>query len=204
MSDTLKDDTWIAANSQIAPEKLHALGVVSYRWNIAEASLKSLLIAVTRSDFAIIWAIIHDIGDVAISTSITEILGKTAWPKPVADAILHGLKLYEANRINRNQLTHYLPSSFVGVDLARLKGPDFNPEPIPNDVTDLRRVADDIGRLLEYIGTIISIIYSRQYAGNANAILPPLPDTIPLPERLWKPPPPNPQGRKGSPGKAPG
>jgi hypothetical protein len=203
MSEAFKDDAWIARNSMISPEKLHALGVITFRWNVAEASLKVLLINIAQVDFAAIWAIIHNLGNEAISESITELLKKANLPEPVTKAILHGLKLFDANRINRNQLTHILPTALVSSDFARLKGPSFNPEPLPDDVSDLRRVADDIGRLQKYMGALLGIVASRQYSLKPGGILPPLPDPIPLPERLWKPPPASPPKRKEPPGKGP-
>jgi hypothetical protein len=49
-------------------------------------------------------------------------------PLPNSHASKFGLKLYDANRINRNQLIHFAPSSLAGNDMTRLKGPRFNPE----------------------------------------------------------------------------
>jgi hypothetical protein len=184
LSDAFKDDPWISSNSQIAPQKLHALGVMNYRWNIADASLKSMLVQLSKADFSTIWAIIHEMGDIAIASAITEILISSNAPKPIKDAIAHGLKVYERNRINRNQLTHFLPTSLVGSDLARLKGPRFDPQPLPDDIGDLRRVADEIGGLLTYFGKLLSVIASRQYSLKLGGSFLQLPDTIPLPELL--------------------
>jgi hypothetical protein len=203
MSDAFKDDTWIVRNSTVAPEKLHALGVMTFRWNVAEASLKVLLINIAKVDFAVIWAIIHNLGNESISESIAELLKKANLPEPVTTAIEHGLKLFDANRINRNQLTHFLPTALVESDFARLKGPSFDPQPLPDSVGDLRRVADDIGRLQVYFGALLGIVASRQYSLKPGGILPKLPDPIPLPEKLWKPPPPSGQGQSGGPDKAP-
>lgn len=196
MVDAFKGDTWIETNSQIAAEKLHALGVITYRWNIADASLKTILIQLTRADFSIIWAIIHEMGDIAIGSAIAEILTASNIPKPMSEAITHGLKLYERNRINRNQLTHFLPTALVGSDLARLKGPRFDPQPLPDNVSDLRRVADNIGDLLVYFGKLLTAVSSRQYSLKSGGVLPQLPDIIPLPDLLWTSPPPPPKHPK--------
>jgi hypothetical protein len=201
MYETFKDDAWIVRNSIIAPEKLHALGVMTFRWNVAEASLKVLLINIAQVEFAVIWAIIHNLGNESISESITELLKRANLPEPVTKAIEHGLKLFDANRINRNQLTHFIPTALVGSDFARLKGPSFDPQPLPDDISDLRRVGDDIGRLQTYMGKLLAIVSSRQYSLKPGGVLPPLPDIIPLPDRLWKPPPPNPGERSGEPDK---
>jgi hypothetical protein len=39
----LSNDAWIKANSEIEAAKLHALGVVTFRWNVCENKLFSLL-----------------------------------------------------------------------------------------------------------------------------------------------------------------
>ena len=36
------DDAWIKANSEIEPQRLHALGVISFRWNMSEQLLFAL------------------------------------------------------------------------------------------------------------------------------------------------------------------
>jgi hypothetical protein len=197
MTDDL-DDAWITLNSEIAPEKLHALGVVTYRWNACEVALKSLLVGLTGAEFFNIWAIIHEMGDVAISSAAREILLWSKFPEPVVKAVEFGFKLYEANRINRNQLTHFIPAYVEGSDIARLKGPRFKPETFSDSTEDLRRVADDILELENYLSAVITNVYAPR---NPGAILPPLPGIIPLPERLWKPPPPNPPKRKEQPDK---
>jgi hypothetical protein len=35
-------DAWIIVNSDIEPQKLHALGVIKFRWNLSEHKLISL------------------------------------------------------------------------------------------------------------------------------------------------------------------
>jgi hypothetical protein len=203
MPDAFKDDPWIAANSEIAAAKLHALGVINYRWNTADVSLKSLLIGLTGAEFFKIWAIIHEMGDRAISTAASEIMLWSNIPQPVVTATEFGLKLYDANRINRNQLTHFAPAQIAGSDLARLKGPRFHPQPFPDSIEDLRRVASDMADLLNYFSKLITVVYSRQYSQKPGGTLPPLPDIIPLPEMVWRPPPPNAQAQSGEPDKAP-
>ena len=36
---SLSHDAWIKANSEIEPQRLHALGVISFRWNMSEQLL---------------------------------------------------------------------------------------------------------------------------------------------------------------------
>ena len=138
----------------------------------------------------------------SMATKLTRVFGYVM-PPIMIDAIEHCLKVYDINRLNRNQLTHFLPSAFTNSDLARLKGPRFDPQPIPDTLEDMRRVADEVILLVNYLGGIVNLINKRQVSEKPDRILPSLPDKPPLPERLWKPPPP-PQGRKEQPGKGPG
>lgn len=97
---TISDDPWISKSSQIAPENLHALGVINYRWNIADFSLKAILAQLSSVNFGLMWAIIHEMGDLAIVSAITEILSLSNIPEPVKGSVVQGLKLYDRNRIN--------------------------------------------------------------------------------------------------------
>ncbi|MGY3358471.1 hypothetical protein ACVWZK_005134 [Bradyrhizobium sp. GM0.4] len=199
MTDAFKGDKWITENSQISAEKLHALGVVNYRWNCADVALKSLLAGVARFEFIRLWTIIHDLGDLTASAAILEILYSTPQPEPVDKAIRLGLKLYEQNRVNRNQLTHFGPGMRIDADLTRMKGPRFNPQALPDSIADIRRVADDMGRLLDYFSKLITVVYARQYSLKSGGILPPLPEPIALPELLVKPRPQESPTQRGEP-----
>jgi hypothetical protein len=85
-----------------------------------------------------------------------------------------------------------------------MKGPNWNPRPFSDSVQDLRRVADDILNLFNYLVALSRILYSIDHSARPIALpeqSPPLPDKVSLPERLWKPPPPNPpkpnKGQRG-------
>jgi hypothetical protein len=203
----LAEDPWITENSPIPAERLHALGAISYYWNGAEIGLKIILSTIMSIPLADLWPLIHEMGDVAICAAIRENLIKPTIPKDVCERILNLLDVYEINRINRNQLVHFLPGAFKESDLGRMKGPRFDPQPIPDTINDIRRVANEIRAMSDQIGKLHMVIHGRSYTvpGSPNALrFPLLPDRLPLPERLWKPPPPNPQGRRGQPGKSPG
>lgn len=207
MTQSLADDPWIVENSKISPAKLHALGVVAYRWNLTDLTLKSVLIATAGFEFFRAWAIIHEMGDVAVGSAIEEIITRNKFPDDIREAVLHGLELYDANRINRNQLTHFVPVTLEGTELARMKGPTWNPQPFSDSITDLRRVADEIGKLFDYLVEVSKVLYAHEYTklpGYLPSDMPKLPDKLPVPKRLWTPPPPNPQGRKERPDKGPG
>lgn len=190
----LDDDAWITANSQIAPEKLHALGVVNFRWNSAEFGLRTLLILVSRMPTDTAWAIIHDMGDIALSNSIRQIVKTGHLPDDLKEAIRYGLDIYDICRLNRNHLTHFVPSALRGSDLPRVKGPVFEPQPIADSLEDIRRVAKEVEELLGYLSGLLNVLAWRLYNSlqpqSAEAV-PPLPDRPPPPSRLWKPPPPD-------------
>jgi hypothetical protein len=195
------DDPWIAENSPMPAEKLHALGVVSYHWNTAEIGLKVILVTLMRLELATLWPLIHEMGDISVSDAIEEVVSASKMPQPVVDAILHGLKVYEANRLNRNQLTHFVPAVFTDEGLSRVKGPKFDPKPFLDSVDDLRRVADEIKVLIKYFDAVLAVIQTRRFSLKESGLFRSLPDIIPVPERLWKPLPPNPPERNGWPDK---
>lgn len=198
----LADDPWIAANSPIAPEKLHALGVVNFRWQSAEFGLRALLILASgmRTDTA--WAIIHNMGDIALSTAIEQIVETSKLPDDLKEAIDYALKIYDINRLNRNQLTHFLPSAIRGSDLSRMRGPSYDPQPIADSLEDIRRVAKDIWELLGYLTGLLNVLAWRLYRSlhpHPMEPMPPLPDRPALPESVWKPPQPDRSKRQSRP-----
>jgi hypothetical protein len=66
----LNNDQWVAANSPIHAERLHALGAVIVHWNDCEKELLLLFGEVLGLPLEQLWAIAYDLGQVAISTKI--------------------------------------------------------------------------------------------------------------------------------------
>jgi hypothetical protein len=64
----LSSDAWIGSNSEIQPERLHAIGVVSYQWNHCEFWLFQLFCGVAELTERKAWALVYDLGDIAIAT----------------------------------------------------------------------------------------------------------------------------------------
>jgi hypothetical protein len=101
------------------------------------------------------------------------------------EAVEHALAIFDVCRINRNQLTHFMPSAGrEGIEFWRNKGPRIEREIVPNDVADLRRVADEIRSLNNYLAGVGNHISGCRYR---SPEIPLLPDKPPIPERLWRP-----------------
>jgi hypothetical protein len=185
----MKDDAWIRANSELDPDVLHALGVIGLRWNSCEFGLKMLFSLATNIGYPNALLITQDMGSVSISNIIrgTKELPKR-FPKNVDD-VFFALDLFEINRLNRNQLTHYLPAGNQSGETEfrrnKILG-GIGGELIPNSVSDVRRVAEEIRALRSYLAQLHNHLTNLHY----TAVYP-LPERPPLPERLLKPPPPD-------------
>lgn len=186
----LSDDPWIAQNSIIDPERLHALGVITLWWNQCERNLFFLFCHAFGVSTKVGWIIAHDLGDISLSEKITEKL-KLHPPAPdVAELFKTALKIYDICRQNRNTLTHFTgqsppddPRNLEKVFFVRMKGPSGKPVPIPSTIEDIRRVAFEIKTFGVYLWKIHKALTAR-----ARGEIAPLPPLIALPELLWKPP----------------
>lgn len=193
----MNDDPWIKGHSPIEPAKLHALGLVTFLWNSCEVSLFVLLTTVANTKPDIMRALTHEMTDAAMADRVRDLIKiKPSHPPELQDAIEYALDLFDANRINRNQLTHFMPSGGQqGIELWRDKGPTIEARPFPSEVADLRRVAMDLYALRKYSGWVANWVL----AVNRGFEPPPSLEKPPLPDRLWKPPPPNQRARKPQP-----
>jgi hypothetical protein len=122
---------------------------------------------------------------------------KGRYSQDIKDAVVHAVRVYEVCRINRNQLTHFLPQGLTGSDLTRLKGESFAPQPFPDSLADIRRVAEEIEALIGYLSAMFNFFRAR-FQNALRRAPTPLPDKPPLPKMLWHipPPPPKPRQRK--------
>lgn len=194
-----KGDQWVQSNSPVEPEKLHALGLMTLRWNSCELGLKILFAGVTRTTMLMAWAITQGMGDIAICDVVREVISKIPEDEPAREHVLHALEIYDINRINRNQLTHFLPSgSSDGLQFMRAKGPAYNPQPFPSSLADVRRVAEDLAKLSAYLAGLANWFAARTYK-NYQHPPGPLPEKPPVPDKLWKPAPPSQPKRKSQP-----
>jgi hypothetical protein len=151
-------------------------------------------------DGRIAWAIMHEMGGLTIAAAIKELVSKRTDDDPLKAAVLHILVLHDLNRMNRNQLTHFMPVKIEsGIALWRVKGPNFTPLVIPDSVETLRHISEDINRFMWYVSAAITYL-NQQRRGQSPS---PLPEKPPLPERLVRPLPPKqpkqPRQRRSSP-----
>jgi hypothetical protein len=187
MSD-LNTDPWIASNSEIHAEKLHAIGVISFQWNRCEFWLFHLFCQVSELPEAKAWTLVFDLGDVSICTRIGVLMASRTDLHPDAVALItNALAIYDLCRQNRNSVVHaWTVGSGSQAPLARKsKKPDqLDAEPFPCELNDLRRVAEEIQWLSR---RLFVLNYHFEQGSMATAL--PSPRKLPLPELLWKPPP---------------
>jgi hypothetical protein len=203
----LSHDPWIMANSEIDPQRLHALGAISFRWNMSEQILFGLFWQLLNCPEREARILGHELGPIALMTRI-RVLASTRLeddPKLIA-AIANALDGYEICRQNRNQLTHFdvqialCEERLSGFNLVRRsRKPDTIPVrmPFPDSINDLRRVAKDIRRLNVQLKIIVDGVFiknkpdpdafAKEWPERALRVS--LLKILPVPELLWKPPP---------------
>jgi len=183
----MPDDPWIEKHSPIAAEKLHALGYINLEWNVSEYHLNALLASVSGLDEATCRMFVYDMGDTAICDRIKAFAAKREFNAPMQAALDRGLEAYDICRLNRNHFNHFAlasRSSEWGLRLHKVaKKPTLELSPIADEIKDFRRVAEEIRALNAYLGDLW--LAARD---SPSALPPPSPETLPLPQRLWKPP----------------
>ncbi|GEM_PF-5587329 len=143
----LTTDPWIEENSLLPADKLHAIGVISFRWNRCEQELFLLLCEVAKLPRRDVWALTHDSGDVSICAKVkTFALFRDYHPDGLT-LLNNAIEVYDRCRQNRNAIIHaWTLSTRDDAPLARRSRKPSDPEPIPfpSSLGDLRRVADDL------------------------------------------------------------
>jgi hypothetical protein len=187
----LADDPWIAANSPLSPERLHAIGLITFRWNECEFWQFQLFRCVSELAQSEAWAFVFDLGDEAISVRIKTLMTIREYHKGGRALIENALDIYGYCRQNRNSLAHAWSHGKQNGEaiLARKskKPSDIDPEAFPADLTTLKRVADEI----EVLETRLWLLCCLLEEGTISTPPPSL-GILPLPSLLWRPlPPPN-------------
>ena len=171
-------DPWIKTHSQeIEPERLHALGVITFYWRRCEMALTGLGGQVLPVDDVLSRAIYHDLGDRKIAEIILAAVSCDESLQPSRPLIEHVLERYDICRINRNQLTHFDVVWSARLHLSLSKGRSRGVA-IDDDIADLREVAEQIALTT----TILHDIRSAVRDGNAALLA--SRDRPPLPRRL--------------------
>ena len=195
---TFNSDQWIATNSPIDAQRLHALGAVIVRWNDCEKELFVLFGEMLGLPLKEVWVIAHDLGNIAICTKIKSLARAKNFSSAFQSAIENTLEVYNICLQNRNQLVHFWTSSLSG-DLQlyrKSKKADYTtPELFKSDLADIRRVAEDIKRLAYHMSALEAAINKTGRAAPNS----PLPNKLTLPARLYSPPPQVPTKQKQKP-----
>ena len=199
---SLARDHWIKANSEIEAQRLHALGVIVFRWNLSEQKLFELFWALLNRPKGEVAALGYEVSDIGLSVRIRALTAGLKAHHKLCDAINNVLDIFEVCRQNRIQLAHFVPVlSFGGSSLAIRK--DYLPPwdfqrkerdpyalvklPFPNALSDIRRIAKDIRRLNAAL-LAVTLLVDRHFHPERTWSAPPLPKKLSVPAFLWKPP----------------
>jgi hypothetical protein len=200
----LSDDPWIAKNSIIDPERMHALGMISLTWNHCERNLFFIFCVVFKLTQQVGWIVAHDMGDVAMCDKIKEMLKILKFDADIDALIKCSLETYDKCRQNRNSLTHFTAKIPLGKSkpdeaiFVRMKGPPGQPNPLPSSLEDIRRIAFETQTLSVYLWKTYKALLGREQG--LRIALPPL---IAAPDLLWKSPPQTPLKPKRPPRPSP-
>jgi hypothetical protein len=183
---TLSADPWIAKNSPLSADRLHAIGVVTVRWNDCELWLLLLLCSVSKIPRRDIWAMAHDLGDIAMCTRVKTFTVFRGYRDHGRALIENVLAVYDLCRQNRNSIVHaWTRFSGPNPPLARKSKKADNPEPspFPSDLSDIRRVAEDIEELRARLWLLCCMIDDGELAKPLTS-----PEKLLLPGLLWTSP----------------
>jgi hypothetical protein len=147
----LSIDEWMTANSELGHKRLHALGVITQRWNRAERWLFTIFCDVSGYDEAEAWALVYNSSTPAISERIRSLL-KIRNYATEAPLIENALEVFNVCRQNRNSVTHawtrgLSPDGQLALASKSKKADNLDADPFPSSLDDLRRVADEIESL---------------------------------------------------------
>lgn len=181
-------DSWIEENSPLAFEKLHAMGVVQYRWNTAELYMVLLIAAVTNLNFDTAWKRTRKRRASQLFGMLRDGYRFLSKSPQVIEHVEHAISLYDVNLKNRSQVTHFLPEGGNSESLHNSRSSDylamFDQTPIKTDLLDLRRCADDLRLLNRYLVGISNALGDRPFLKMAGKVGP-MPEKPALPSLLW-------------------
>jgi hypothetical protein len=182
----LGSDAWISSNSEIAPERLHAIGVVSFQWNHCEFWLFQLFCGIADLSDQKAWALVYDLGDNAISTRITVLMQTRGFHPNAIVLIENALEFYDRCRQNRNSIIHAWTQGrgHWAKMVRKSKDPrTMESAPFPCELEDVRRVAEEIQWLSRRLWILACLYEDGSLAREMSS-----PRTLPLPDVLWKHP----------------
>ncbi len=191
----LDKDPWIAENSPIEPERLHAIGVINFFWSQSEFGIFCIFSVLCGLDIDRTTAAFQSLS----SRTLIEAIRNLARTMPsqfltdpdgraekLRDAICYATDLFEANRQNRNSIVHaYYSGRKTEIRLQnRSPKKSWVFKDIPSSLEDLRAISTELKELCAYLSGIIGYLFalnlpnSRRHGDDA---LPPLPSKPSLP-----------------------
>jgi hypothetical protein len=190
----LSRDPFIRTNSDIEPQKLHALGVITFRWNLSENKLFDMFQVLLKRPINEAHALADGLKNEELARRIKTLASSRIKDKQTLKLISNVLDVYEICRQNRNQLTHFnitLADRTPGLlrfefelELVRRRRDYRSVLPFPQTIKDIRRVARDIRRLNTQLWGVRLLLDKKTKRWMTSA-----PQLLPVPELLWKPPP---------------
>jgi len=190
----MHDDPWIKEHSPIGVERTHALGFLTFAWNLAEYWAEAIFAIIAKLPEARARIITHDMGDVTVWEKAVALAKDRGMKAEIIDHLMHAKAFYEVCRTNRNLYVHAAGSAAAkpGLTLVRRKGPRLFGSAIPDGIEDMRRVGEDIRTLIKFMDALALSIFDAE-PGKVQPL--PLPKKPILPEPLLKPPPRTPKAR---------
>jgi hypothetical protein len=192
-------DRWIRAHlAAIGLKRLHAIGVITLRWNLCEYALFLLFCEMAQVSEQKGRVLAHKLGDVDLSERINALAklprvrrDDGADAKEIrfgADAkelIKNATDYYDKCRQNRNSVVHAWTRRVDGeLHLARRskKMVQMDVEPFASSLPDLRRVAEEMGQISHQL-------FVLEYTLRENDVSQPMPwlEKLPLPTLLLGP-----------------
>lgn len=186
----LNNDPWIAENSPIDPERLHAIGVINFFWSQSEVGifcifsvLCGLDIDRTAAAFGALSASMQVDALKALAKTMPSqfLIDKDGTAEKLREAIFYAAELFDANKKNRNAVVHayyFRKGDTVAMqNRAPKKSWDF--KDIPCSIEELRAIALECKDLCAYLSGVMAYLFAlnRPHGPSPRAgELPPLPD----------------------------
>lgn len=161
----LEADEWVTKNSPIEPAKLHAMGVIHYRWNTVELLMVLLIAAVAHMPFSAAWQKTRNKRASQIYDLLRSKYHLYSRCPQVIDCVEYVIEIHQIDLRNRSQLAHFLPEGGGTERLHNSRGADylaiFDQPPVRTELEDLRRCAEDLALLSRYITGIVNAVGDR-------------------------------------------
>jgi hypothetical protein len=115
------EDKWIEERgTQVDAKLLHAIGLINLLWNTCEHGLLPLFCAATKLRGQMALILVHDLGDVSISTKIRDALPLSPHDQDEKDAITYALGACPCNGVLLDDEVRVRFTAFHEQDLSSM------------------------------------------------------------------------------------